>query len=168
MGRTTSLASGSAESSRICSSMHPICVSKHTTARGWRTDNAIHPTGNCESTPILLSRTDWGEGRVGTRSQHWDVLRILSPSNILRLVHHSHSALASPVNVCLEKKLPRFQNRDLAWIRSSFWIIHRRSVWTSHPCLTRSSSLPQVRLLRKMGRMTGLRSRLDPHPRTQS
>ena len=85
----------------------------------------------------LLSRL--GEGRVDTRSQYWDVLRILSPSNILRLVHHSHPALASPVNVCLEEELPSFQNRDLARIRSSFWTIHRRFVWTPHPCLTRSS-----------------------------
>ena len=159
VGRTSSLASGGAESSRICSSMHPICVSKHSSARGWRTDNSIHPTGDYESTSILLSRADWGEGRVDTRSQHWDVLRIFPTSNILRLVHHSHPALASPVNVCLEEELSSFQNRDLDWIRSSFWIIHRRSVWTPHPCLTRSSSLPQVRLLRKMGRMTRLRSR---------
>ena len=159
MGRTSSLASGGAESSRICSGMHPICVSKHSSARGWRTDNIIHPTGDYESTSILLSRADWGEGRADTRSQHWDVLRIFPTSNILRLVHHSHPALASPVNVCLEEELSSFQNRDLDWIRSSFWIIHRRSFWTPHPCLTRSSSLSQVRLSRKMGWMTRLRSR---------
>ena len=159
VGRTSSLASGGAESIRICSSMHPIRVSKHSSARGWRTDNSIYSTGDYESTSILLSRADWGEGRADTGSQHWDVLRIFPTSNILRLVHHSHPALASPVNVCLEEKLPSFQNRDLDRIRSSFWIIHRRSFWTPHPCLTRSSSLSRVRLLRKMGRMTRLRSR---------
>ena len=159
MGRTSSLACGGTESSRIRSSMHPICDSKHSSACGRRTDNSIHPAGDSESTPIFLPRAYWREGRVDTRGQYWDVIRFLSPSNILRLVHHSHPALAIPVNVCLEEELPGFQNRDLDWIRSSFWTIHRRSVWTPHPCLTRSSSLPQVRLLRKMGRMTGLQSR---------
>ena len=159
VGRTSSLASGGAESSRIRSSSHSILVSKHSSARGWRTDNSIYSTGDYESITILLSRADWRKGRADTRSQHWDVLRIFSPSNILRLVHHSHPALASPVDVRLEEELPSFQNRDLDRIRSSFWIIHWRSVWTPHPCLTKSSYLLQVRLLRKMVRMTGLRSR---------
>ena len=154
MGRPSSLARGCTKPSRILRSMLPICGPKHSSACRWRTDNSIYPTGDPKPTPILLSRADWEETRSDNWCQYWDVLCFPTPSNLLRLVHHSHPALAISVNVCLEGELPSFQNRDLDWIGSSFWPIHRRSFWTPHPCLTRSSYLLLVRLLRKTGRMT--------------